>query len=41
MAQILDQVRAHRTVPPPWPSGVSWRPERLRPAPFAGRFRFV
>ena len=26
---------------PPWPSGVNSRPERLRPAPFAGPFRFV
>jgi len=25
----------------PWPSGVSWRPERLRPAPYAGSVRFV
>ena len=32
---------SNRTVLPPWPSGVSWRPERLRPAPFAGPLRFV
>src|SRR5665811_1189 len=24
---------SNRTVLPPWPSGVRWRPERLRPAP--------
>jgi hypothetical protein len=32
---------SNRTVLPPWPSGVSWQPERLRPAPFAGPLRFV
>ena len=32
---------SNRTVVPPWPSGVNSRPERLRPAPFAGPFRFV
>lgn len=27
--------------PPPWPSGVIWRPERLGPASLADRSRFV
>ena len=31
----------NRTVLPPWPSGVSWQPERLRPAPLASPLRFV
>ncbi len=30
-----------QTVLLPWPSGVSWRLERLRSPPFAGPFRFV
>jgi len=34
-------ISSNRTVLPPWPSGVSWRPERLRPALFAGPLRFV
>ena len=32
---------SNRTVLPPWPSGVNSRPERLRPAPFAGPLRFA
>ena len=32
---------SNRTVLPPWPSGVSLQPERLRPAPFAAPLRFV
>jgi len=36
-----DRPSSNRTVLTPWPSGVNWRPERLRPAPFAGPFRFV
>ena len=28
-------------VPPLWPSGVNWRPERRRTATFTGRFGFV
>jgi putative transposase len=35
------EISSSRTDQPLWPNGVSWRLERLRPAPFAGRFRFV
>ena len=41
IATSVTATSSRRTVLPTWPSGVNWRPERLRPAPFAGRFRFV
>ncbi len=40
-ATLTPATYSNRTILSLWPSGVNWRPERLRPAPFVGSFRFV
>jgi putative transposase len=40
-ASVHNPTSSNRTVLPPWPSGVSWRLERLRPAHFTDSFGFV